>query len=117
MPWLSWRFLVLCSCATLASYVLVALVRKWALRHMLDQPNARSSHTIPTPRGGGLAIALAVAGAWLVAGVVAADFLRCSLQALLVIAVAALGWLDDLYSLSARLRLALQVVLMSLTLL
>lgn len=84
---------------------------------MLDQPNARSSHTIPTPRGGGLAIAAAIAGAWLVAGVEAADFTRCSLQALLVVGVALLGWLDDLYSLSARLRLALQLVLTSLTLL
>src|SRR6185436_12248905 len=117
MAWLSWRFVILCSCTTLASYALVALVRSWAKRHLLDQPNARSSHTIPTPRGGGLAIAAAIAGAWLVAGLETADFTRCLLQALLVIAIAALGWVDDLYSLSARLRLALQFVLMSLTLL
>src|SRR5688500_127427 len=117
MTLLSWRLVLLCTGTTLASYALVALIRKWAVGHMLDRPNERSSHTIPTPRGGGLAIAAAIAGAWLVAGVETADFTRCLLQALLVIAVAALGWIDDLYSLSARLRLALQLVLMSLTLL
>jgi UDP-N-acetylmuramyl pentapeptide phosphotransferase/UDP-N-acetylglucosamine-1-phosphate transferase len=114
---LNWRFIVPCIGAALASYALVAIVRSWALRHMLDQPNARSSHTIPTPRGGGLAIAAAVAGGWLVAGLETPEQTRCLLQALLVVAVAALGWLDDLYSLSARLRLAFQVVLMVLTLL
>ncbi len=36
------------------------LVRRFALRHaMLDVPNKRSAHTVPTPRGGGIAIALA----------------------------------------------------------
>jgi Fuc2NAc and GlcNAc transferase len=40
-----------------ASLVLTALLRRYALRrHLLDVPNARSSHTVPTPRGGGVAI-------------------------------------------------------------
>ncbi len=35
------------------------LIRKYALsRSLIDIPNARSSHTTPTPRGGGLAIVL-----------------------------------------------------------
>ena len=41
------------------SYVISALVQRWALQgHLLDVPNHRSSHTIPTPRGGGIGIAL-----------------------------------------------------------
>lgn len=39
------------------SAVLTSIIRMYALRGgLLDTPNARSSHEIPTPRGGGLAI-------------------------------------------------------------
>jgi len=38
------------------SILLTGWVRRYALRHnMLDHPNHRSSHSVPTPRGGGLA--------------------------------------------------------------
>lgn len=44
----------------LVSWVLTGEVRRYALaRSLLDVPNARSSHAVPTPRGGGLAIVLA----------------------------------------------------------
>ena len=40
-----------------ASFVGVSLFRRWSLRReMLDMPNERSSHSVPTPRGGGLII-------------------------------------------------------------
>jgi len=40
-----------------ASYVGVELFRRWSLkREILDIPNERSSHVVPTPRGGGLII-------------------------------------------------------------
>ncbi len=40
--------------------LLTGLIRNYALsRQVLDIPNQRSSHTTPTPRGGGLAIVLA----------------------------------------------------------
>ena len=46
--------------AALASFAGTAWVRRYALRRgVLDHPNARSSHSIPTPRGGGVAIAIA----------------------------------------------------------
>jgi Fuc2NAc and GlcNAc transferase len=39
------------------SYLGVAALRRWAeRRQILDIPNERSSHTLPTPRGGGIAI-------------------------------------------------------------
>src|SRR6185369_14154254 len=45
----------------LLSLIGVALIRRLALhRNVLDVPNERSSHTTPTPRGGGLAIAVIV---------------------------------------------------------
>ncbi|UUT21627.1 MULTISPECIES: glycosyltransferase family 4 protein [Pseudomonas] len=44
----------------LASWALTGFIRRYALtRSLLDIPNARSSHTVPTPRGGGVAIVVA----------------------------------------------------------
>ncbi|CNJ06438.1 polyprenol phosphate:N-acetyl-hexosamine 1-phosphate transferase [Yersinia aldovae] len=43
----------------LASYVLTYLLRIYALKNnIIDTPNSRSSHVIPTPRGGGIAIVI-----------------------------------------------------------
>lgn len=42
------------------SLLLTAALRRYALaRSIIDIPNARSSHSVPTPRGGGVAIVLA----------------------------------------------------------
>src|SRR5207245_8317310 len=52
--------------ALILSYAGVAGIRQWALRrNLLDVPNERSSHTQPTPRGGGLAIAAIVIAAFI----------------------------------------------------
>ena len=43
------------------SSILVWLIRRYALTHnqsLLDAPNLRSSHSVPTPRGGGLAFVI-----------------------------------------------------------
>lgn len=41
------------------SYAFTAILRRYALsRSLLDVPNNRSSHSVPTPRGGGVAIVL-----------------------------------------------------------
>lgn len=45
--------------AGVMSFVLTGLLRRYALaRSLMDIPNERSSHTMPTPRGGGVAIVL-----------------------------------------------------------
>ena len=50
---------LLIALGAVASYLIAARVRAYALRaSLLDVPNERSSHTVPTPRGGGLAIAV-----------------------------------------------------------
>ncbi len=39
------------------SYTLTGLLRRYALaKHLMDVPNERSSHSVPTPRGGGVSI-------------------------------------------------------------
>jgi len=41
------------------SFLLTMVFRKWAIqKSILDVPNERSSHTLPTPRGGGIAIVI-----------------------------------------------------------
>lgn len=69
---------------------------------LVQAPNARSSHTKPTPRGGGLAIAVAV--------VLAAAILGLWPAAALTALIAALGFADDLHDLSPALRFPIQAV-------
>lgn len=84
------------------------LTRRYALqRNLVDQPGARRSHELPTPRGGGVGIvmALLVAGAWLWAWI--PDFrpwLAGFLPGLML--VAGVGLFDDHRPLSPWLRLA-----------
>ncbi len=96
------------------SFTLAALltlgVRGVALRHsMLDVPNARSSHTVPTPRGGGVAIVMVlVVGLGLLAAFGQVESVAYAMVALAGIAVATVGLVDDRRGLSARLRLVVQ---------
>jgi Fuc2NAc and GlcNAc transferase len=92
------------------SCALTAFVRRYALaRAILDVPNERSSHTRPTPRGGGIAIAVTV-----LTGIAVLRLLGWITQelalALLIggTAVAVTGWVDDNRSLSALTRIAVQ---------
>ena len=46
--------------AVCISFLLTAALRKYAIsRSLMDVPNARSSHVVATPRGGGVAIVVA----------------------------------------------------------
>ena len=53
-------YLWLIPAVAVLSLVLTAVLRRYALsRSIIDIPNARSSHSVPTPRGGGVAIVIA----------------------------------------------------------
>ena len=76
---------------------LTELLRRYALKHsLLDVPNARSSHELPTPRGGGAAIVasflLGLTITWYF-GVVNGDLFVALIGAGSVVAV--IGFLDD----------------------
>lgn len=81
----------------LVAVLLTGAARSYALRRaLLDIPNERSSHSVPTPRGGGLAIAatLAVGAAALgLTGVVQTELAWALLGG--GVLVAGIGWLDD----------------------
>lgn len=54
------REFILPACSLVLAAVGTELLRRYALSYgVLDQPNARSSHQRPTPRGGGLAMVIA----------------------------------------------------------
>lgn len=83
--------------AFVASWLLTGLARRYAVRRRLvDVPNDRSSHALPTPRGGGLgfvATFLVALVALYATGWMTADALLALLGA--GVAVAAVGFLDD----------------------
>jgi len=90
------------------AFVLTALLRRYALaRSLMDVPNERSSHSIPTPRGGGVAIVLVYMSGLFIAresGLEVADY---TFWALIGAGggTALLGFLDDHGHIPARWRL------------
>lgn len=93
--------------AFLSATMTVAALAYARRRTMLDQPGRRRSHTIATPRGGGIGIVLAVlvATLWLAAEG-SLPISTAGAFALALVLVAAVGWIDDHRPLSAGLRLA-----------
>ena len=98
---------VLLSVVTGLSFVLTGGLRRYALsRSLMDLPNARSSHSVPTPRGGGVAIVASF--------LLALPLLAASGEASLALiwallgggaGIAILGFLDDHGHIAARWRL------------
>ncbi|MDH0304889.1 MULTISPECIES: glycosyltransferase family 4 protein [unclassified Pseudomonas] len=92
---------------TALSYLLTWGVRRYALaRSLMDVPNARSSHSVPTPRGGGVAIVVSFLVALLLlagSGQIESNFVWAMGGAGAGIAV--LGFLDDHGHIAARWRL------------
>jgi Fuc2NAc and GlcNAc transferase len=105
-----WEQAALLLLAVLLSAALTLLVRRYALsRGVLDHPNARSSHSHPTPRGGGMSIVIVVS-------ITAALFIYHDVSdavpwAILSggLAVALVGYLDDRSALPVRVRMIVHV--------
>ena len=78
-------------------------------RALLDQPNARSSHCQPTPRGGGIAF-VAMASASSVIALFTGHGLPASILPLLAAPLAVVGLLDDRHGLPASRRYCVQLL-------
>ncbi|MGB3123873.1 MAG: glycosyltransferase family 4 protein [Pseudomonas sp.] len=99
-----WFFAVI----AVLSWVLTAALRRYALAHsIIDIPIARSSHSVPTPRGGGVAIVVSFLLALLWLGwteIVSFHTLLAVGGAGALIAI--IGFMDDHGHIAARRRLA-----------
>ncbi|TFZ59960.1 glycosyl transferase [Methylorubrum sp. Q1] len=97
--------------AALLSAGLIVLLKPLLQRYALARPNARSSHRVPTPQGGGIAIiaaALITAAVLAMPAGIALGRVELSALALSVITLAVVGAVDDIRPLPASLRLVIQ---------
>ena len=93
----------------LAAFSLTGYMRQYALKkNIIDNPNERSSHNVPTPRGGGVAVVVSyIVGVILL---IYLDQLSQHIGLTLIVAgflIALLGFLDDHGHINSMLRLAI----------
>jgi UDP-N-acetylmuramyl pentapeptide phosphotransferase/UDP-N-acetylglucosamine-1-phosphate transferase len=108
------QYVLILALAAVASFLLNHLLAPLLARHAVAEPNERSSHTVPTPQGGGFAIVAAIVLAMLAASFFTTVDKR-ALVALWPVAagvalLAATGAYDDIVHLPVGPRFVLQLV-------
>ena len=91
------------------SFILTYTIKNFYIKNaLLDEVNERSSHTIPTPHGGGIALSLT----WFVGLIylyIAKDIDSSLFFALMIgIIISVVSFFDDIYELSPKIRLITQ---------
>ena len=112
------KFFILLVCFALSWAGTGLFIRYAKRRDLLDMPNSRSSHSTPTPRGGGAVIA----GLFLFGVLVTLlffpegdkPFLLAMLTGGSIIAVT--GWIDDVKGLAPKIRLGFQFIAVAIAL-
>jgi len=89
------------SIGALCAFIVSKIGKKISL---IDIPNERSSHTISTPRGGGI-------GLWIAFIFVGVFFVKEPSAAIILSATGLLGLLGDIFSFSSKVRLTAQFVI------
>jgi Fuc2NAc and GlcNAc transferase len=97
------------------SFLITFLVRWIAIKvSIVDIPNYRSSHDVPTPRGGGISIAIV----WFLGllflytkGIIEANLFYALLSGLILVII---SLLDDIISISYSVRLLFQIISISI---
>lgn len=99
--------------AWLGTGALIPVLRR---RAVLDRPNERSLHKIPTPRGAGIAVIAAILAASLVLAEM--GLLPFPARPILIgaLLLAAVSWIDDIRRLPAAVRFAVQLIAIGLVL-
>ena len=91
------------------SFTLTYFIKNYYIKNaILDEINERSSHTVPTPHGGGIAIAVT----WFV-GLIYLNYINeidvTLFYALIIgIVISVVSYFDDMYDLSPKLRMIVQ---------
>ena len=93
-------------------FLLIVVLRPWLAQYALARPNARSSHTVPTPQGAGIAVIAATIFAamfsyWTAGGSISAELIWVFAA---TVFIALIGAVDDLRPIPVPLRLVLQAV-------
>ncbi len=98
--------------AAAVSLALLLLLRPLLQRYALANPNARSSHKIPTPQGGGIGVVAATIGTVAGTSVLLTDVSDHSLWFVLAatVFIAIVGAIDDISPIPVLPRLVLQAV-------
>jgi len=95
----------------LLSFFLTYFIKNYYIKHaLLDEINERSSHSVPTPHGGGIALSLV----WFI-GLFYLNYIgeiesSLFLALLVGIIISVVSFFDDLYDLSPKVRLIAQAV-------
>ena len=91
------------------SFLLTFVMRAYALKkNIIDNPNERSSHSVPTPRGGGVAVVISyllALGLLIYSNDISMHIGMTVIAAGFIIAL--LGFLDDHGHINSMLRLAI----------
>ena len=105
-------FLVIVLAAAASWSLLRSLIPRLS-RRLLDQPNSRSSHRRPTPRGGGVAFVFVTCVAsglgWMISANSASASLPLIAAPMLALPLALVGFLDDRHNLPATWRYGVQL--------
>lgn len=116
------RVLVICTVLVVIAvfaYILTGVVRAYSIKHsLIDNPNERSSHESPTPRGGGLSISICVVTSILILtciGWLPGNYAIAMAGGGILVAV--VGWMDDHRDISASWRGVLYLIAAVLALL
>ncbi len=93
------------------SFILTYLIKEYSIKKsLLDIPNERSSHSVATPHGGGIAIAIT----WFsgISYLYFTDHIDTSLYLALMVGliISIVSYIDDIYQLSAKTRLLFQAL-------
>ena len=107
-------FALSCVISLMVTGIVLKYLKKKAI---LDHPNERSSHSIATPRGGGLGILITLIPGLLITQYLAPVALPGFIPMVLsLVALSLLSWLDDLYTLGPAVRFLLQITCVTLCL-
>jgi UDP-N-acetylmuramyl pentapeptide phosphotransferase/UDP-N-acetylglucosamine-1-phosphate transferase len=90
------------------AWVAIRLLLPFLRARALDRPNARSSHSVPTPRGGGIGILVAALPGWALVPACGGISRQGLVVALAGGLLALVSWLDDRRSLPAGARFLTQ---------
>ena len=106
-------FCLIAVCSFVLTKAIISPLRRRAL---VDLPNERSSHTTPTPRGGGLAVVTSLLLALVLASSDLFNLIPSSLSlklGLFLLFLATLSWVDDLRNLGALVRFGSHILAVS----